>query len=70
MGLHPLGILAVVGAAAVLIRAGVGRFAGRWYTPYVRSQGFAQWCLVGLMAGLVLLLWVRQQSIAELLMGP
>ena len=66
---NPLGIVAVVGAAAVTVRAAGGLLLGRWLTVQpVWTPRRRKWAVV-LVASLVIALEVRQQLRADLLIA-
>lgn len=65
---NPLGILSVVGAALVALRTLVGLISGRWvnlHTRFAKGQRRALWAIA--ILGIVLL-EIRQQTRADLLM--
>ena len=66
---NPLGILAVLGAALLVLRGAVGVTWGRWWTPaVVIGPRLRRGLVVALVAGLVAL-EIRQQLLAPLLMA-
>ena len=62
---NPLGLVLLLGAAGVLLRAAVGAATGRWLTVTVRRRLLV---LAVVLAAAVL--QVRQQLNADLLTGP
>ena len=66
---NPLGLLAVLGAALTVLRAGIGAISRRWWTPVLAlTPGVRRLLIVALVLGLVAL-EVRQQLLAPLLMA-
>lgn len=66
---NPLGIASVLGAGVVVLRTLTGWLAGRWlnvHTDFSRAQRRALWAIVILG---VVLLTIRQQMQADLLMA-
>ena len=64
---NPLGLAAILGAAIVVLRAGVGVVSRRWWTPAPAPE-VRRLLTVALLLGLVAL-EVRQQLLAPLLMA-
>jgi hypothetical protein len=62
---NPASLLVVPGALAILVRAAVGRLAGRWVDVRLRPTRLL-WLLA---ATALLLLWVNQQRHAALLLS-
>jgi hypothetical protein len=64
---NPLGILAVVGAAAVVMRSVAGLVTGRWVNLDARLTARQMRVLLIGVLGLIILLEIRQQQRADLL---
>ena len=66
---NPLGIITVVGAVAATVRTATGAILGRWLTADVAWNPRRRRLALGVLATLVVLLEVRQQLRADLLMA-
>lgn len=66
---NPLGILTVLAVTLLLLRGVVGRTTGRWAALRVTWTRRARWIAIVVAVILVVLLEVRQQGRAELLMS-
>jgi hypothetical protein len=65
---NPLGIVVVLGAAALLIRAAVGVISRRWLTVDLQLGPRGRRLLLVLVVLVVVALEIRQQSRVELLL--
>jgi hypothetical protein len=65
---NPLGILTVLAVSALLLRGAVGLVTGRWPTLRVIWSPRARQITIAVAVVLVVLLEIRQQGRAELLM--
>lgn len=66
---NPLGLVAVLGAGLMVLRAGIGVVSRRWWTPVLGpTPGVRRLLLVALALGVVAL-EIRQQLLAPLLMA-
>lgn len=66
---NPLGLVAVLGAGLMVLRAVIGAISRRWWTPIpVLTTGVRRLLIVALLLGVVALA-VRQQLLAPLLMA-
>ena len=65
---NPLGILAVLAAATLLMRASVGWATGHWWHARLRLGRSGRYVLFAVTAVLIALLAIRQQRLAEMLM--
>lgn len=66
---NPLGIVSVLGASVVLVRAGYGLVARRWVTLQFSPTSRTKWLLAAVFVLGFAVLEVRQQGRAELLMA-
>ena len=66
---NPLGIVAVLGAAAVTARTATGVLLGRWLTAELIWTPRRRRLALGVLAALIVVLEVRQQLRADLLMA-
>lgn len=66
---NPLGVLTVLAAAAVVLRAVVGLLTRRWVTVRLRLRRDQVPWVVGFVLVGVAVVWIRQQLHADLLMG-
>jgi len=66
---NPLGIVTVLGAAAVTARTATGVLLGRWLTTDLSWTPRRQRLALGAFAALLVVLEVRQQMRADLLMA-
>lgn len=67
---NPLGILAVLGAVLAVARTVVGVATSRWVSWSVTANPWKRRVLYLVALAVVVVLEVRQQSRADLLMGP
>lgn len=66
---NPLGLLALLAFAALVMRAVVGLVTHRWYSIAIGWTRWRAWIASLIVIGLLVVLEIRQQSIAPLLMA-
>lgn len=66
---NPLGLVAVLGAGSMVLRAGIGVISRWWWTPVLAPTPAARRLLIVALALGVVALEVRQQLLAPLLMA-
>ena len=64
---NPLGLLTVMGAAALVVRSVVGVLTHRWLNASWRPSARLRWLLISAGVVVLVLLEIRQQSLAWLL---
>jgi hypothetical protein len=67
---NPMGLLTVLGAAALVVRSVAGVLTHRWLNFSWRPSAYLRWLLITVGVVVLVLLETRQQSLAWLLTGP
>ena len=67
---NPLGLVTVIGATALVVRSAVGVLTHRWLNVSWHPSARLRWLLISAAVVVLVLLEIRQQSLAWLLRGP
>ena len=67
---NPLGLVTVIGATALVVRSAVGVLTHRWLNVSWHPSARLRWLLISAVVVVLVLLEIRQQSLAWLLRGP